>query len=61
MLRLLYICLSYLLQPVVLLLMWYKGRKQPAYRKRLWERYGIYDEIGKTESKRGGNPCGIGW
>ncbi|HDV7283367.1 lipid IV(A) 3-deoxy-D-manno-octulosonic acid transferase [Mannheimia haemolytica] len=51
MLRLLYICLSYLLQPVVLLLMWYKGRKQPAYRKRLWERYGIYDESEKPKAK----------
>ncbi|HDZ6723095.1 TPA: lipid IV(A) 3-deoxy-D-manno-octulosonic acid transferase [Mannheimia haemolytica] len=51
MLRLLYICLSYLLQPVVLLLMWYKGRKQLAYRKRLWERYGIYDESEKPKAK----------
>ncbi|HGO5856526.1 TPA: lipid IV(A) 3-deoxy-D-manno-octulosonic acid transferase [Mannheimia haemolytica] len=51
MLRLLYICLSYLLQPVILLLMWYKGRKQPAYRKRLWERYGIYDESEKPKTK----------
>ncbi|HHW7569433.1 TPA: lipid IV(A) 3-deoxy-D-manno-octulosonic acid transferase [Mannheimia haemolytica] len=51
MLRLLYICLSYLLQPVVLLLMWYKGRKQPAYRKRLWERYGIYEESEKPKAK----------
>lgn len=51
MLRLLYICLSYLLQPVVLLLMWYKGRKQPAYRKRLWERYGIYDESENRKQK----------
>ncbi|MFA9488452.1 MULTISPECIES: lipid IV(A) 3-deoxy-D-manno-octulosonic acid transferase [unclassified Mannheimia] len=51
MLRLLYICLSYLLQPVVLFLMWYKGRKQPAYRKRLWERYGVYDEAEKPNAK----------
>ncbi|MDY2947545.1 MAG: lipid IV(A) 3-deoxy-D-manno-octulosonic acid transferase [Mannheimia varigena] len=51
MLRLLYICLSYLLQPVILLLMWYKGRKQPAYRKRLWERYGVYDEAEKPKAK----------
>ena len=51
MLRLLYICLSYLLQPVILLLMWYKGRKQPAYRKRLWERYGVYDESEKPKAK----------
>lgn len=51
MLRLLYICLSYLLQPVILLLMWYKGRKQPAYRKRLWERYGIYDASAKPKAK----------
>lgn len=51
MLRLFYICLSYLLQPVILLLMWYKGRKQPAYRKRLWERYGIYDESEKPKAK----------
>lgn len=43
MLRFLYIFLSYVLQPFVLLLMWYKGRKQPEYRNRLWERYGIYD------------------
>lgn len=51
MLRVLYICLSYLLQPVILLLMWYKGRKQPAYRKRLWERYGVYDEAEKPKAK----------
>lgn len=51
MLRLLYICLSYLLQPVILLLMWYKGRKQPAYRKRLRERYGVYDEAEKPKAK----------
>lgn len=51
MLRLLYISLSYLLQPMILLLMWYKGRKQPAYRKRLWERYGIYDEAEKPKPK----------
>lgn len=51
MLRLLYICLSYLLQPIVLFLMWYKGRKQPAYRKRLWERYGIYEEAKKPKAK----------
>lgn len=51
MLRLLYICLSYFLQPLVLFLMWYKGRKQPAYRKRLWERYGIYDELEKPKAK----------
>lgn len=51
MLRLLYISLSYLLQPIILLLMWYKGRKQPAYRKRLWERYGIYDETEKPKPR----------
>ncbi|MDD0823665.1 lipid IV(A) 3-deoxy-D-manno-octulosonic acid transferase [Mannheimia sp. AT1] len=51
MLRLLYIGLSYLLQPLVLFLMWYKGRKQPAYRKRLWERYGIYEQSDKPEAK----------
>lgn len=51
MIRLLYICLSYLLQPFILLLMWYKGRKQPAYRKRLWERYGVYDETEKPKAK----------
>lgn len=31
--------------------MWYKGRRQPAYRKRLWERYGIYDEAEKPKAK----------
>lgn len=53
MLRFCYILLTYLIQPLVLLLMWKKGRKQPDYRKRLWERYGYYGDIAKP------NPQGI--
>lgn len=42
MLRFLYTFLLYLAQPLILLIMFYRGRKQPAYRKRLMERYGYY-------------------
>lgn len=51
MLRLLYICLSYLVQPLVLLSLWHKGQKQPAYRERLSERYAIYDKEKKPKGK----------
>lgn len=45
MLRHLYTLLTYLLQPFILLLMCQRGRKLPEYRKRLLERYGVYQEI----------------
>ncbi|VEI46664.1 3-deoxy-D-manno-octulosonic-acid transferase [Actinobacillus equuli] len=38
-----YTILSYIIQPLILLMMWNRGRKQPAYRRRLWERYGYYN------------------
>lgn len=43
--RLLYTLLSYLAQPLVLLLMWKKGFHLPPYRSRLFERYAIYRGI----------------
>lgn len=45
MLRQFYTLLSYLIQPIVLLLMWYRGRGVPEYRKRLLERYGFYPNL----------------
>lgn len=45
MLRHLYTLLLYLAQPLVLLSMWRKGRKQPEYRQRLSERYGFYGSL----------------
>ncbi|MDO4697320.1 MAG: lipid IV(A) 3-deoxy-D-manno-octulosonic acid transferase [Pasteurellaceae bacterium] len=45
MLRHLYTLLFYLVQPLVLLSMWRKGRKQPEYRQRLSERYGFYGSL----------------
>lgn len=51
MLRFFYTLLSYFIQPIVLLLMWKKGLKQPDYRKRLWERYGYYDQYVQPKSK----------
>lgn len=42
MLHICYTVLSYLLQPVVLLMFYCLGIKQPEYRKRLKERYGFY-------------------
>ncbi|WP_150538737.1 lipid IV(A) 3-deoxy-D-manno-octulosonic acid transferase [Actinobacillus vicugnae] len=43
MLHLFYTILSYIIQPFILLMMWNRGRKQPAYRHRLAERYAYYD------------------
>lgn len=43
MLRFCYTCLMYLIQPLLLLMMFKRGVKQPDYRKRLPERYGYYD------------------
>lgn len=45
MLRRIYTLLSYIIQPLILLLMWQRGRKQPEYRQRLAERYGCYDRM----------------
>ena len=45
MLRRFYTLLTYLIQPIILLLMWYRGRKLPEYRQRLAERYGFYGKL----------------
>ncbi|MGX3066664.1 lipid IV(A) 3-deoxy-D-manno-octulosonic acid transferase [Ursidibacter arcticus] len=45
MLRPLYTLLSYIIQPLLLLVMWYRGRTLPEYRQRLSERYGFYSKI----------------
>ncbi|MGX2969091.1 lipid IV(A) 3-deoxy-D-manno-octulosonic acid transferase [Ursidibacter sp. B-7004-1] len=45
MLRHLYTLLSYIIQPLVLLVMWYRGRTLPEYRQRLSERYGFYSKM----------------
>lgn len=47
MLRFWYTLLSYCIQPLILLFMWKKSLKQPNYRKRLSERYGIYPHFTK--------------
>ena len=44
MLRRIYTLLIYLIQPMILLFIWYRGRKLPEYRHRLTERYGFYGE-----------------
>lgn len=41
MLRILYSLVLYLLTPVILLLLWRRGRKSPAYRQRWGERFGF--------------------
>lgn len=50
MIRLIYTVLSYLMQPIILLLMWKRGGKLPAYRRRLQERYGCYHGIPKPQA-----------
>lgn len=47
MLRIFYTVISYIIQPFILLMMWKRGYKQPAYRHRLFERYGCYHELAK--------------
>ncbi|AFJ48934.1 lipid IV(A) 3-deoxy-D-manno-octulosonic acid transferase [Shimwellia blattae] len=42
MLQLLYTTLLYLIQPLIWIRLWLRGRKAPAYRKRWGERYGFY-------------------
>ena len=42
MLQSLYTALLYLIQPVIWIRLWVRGRKAPAYRKRWGERYGYY-------------------
>ncbi|MBV4414251.1 lipid IV(A) 3-deoxy-D-manno-octulosonic acid transferase [Enterobacteriaceae bacterium YMB-R22] len=42
MLQLLYTALFYLIQPLIWIRLWLRGRKAPAYRKRWAERYGFY-------------------
>lgn len=42
MLELLYTTLLYLIQPLIWVRLWVRGRKAPAYRKRWGERYGFY-------------------
>ncbi|WP_336856114.1 lipid IV(A) 3-deoxy-D-manno-octulosonic acid transferase [Pseudescherichia vulneris] len=44
MLQLLYTALFYLIQPLIWLRLWVRGRKAPAYRKRWGERYGFYKQ-----------------
>lgn len=44
MLQLLYTTLFYLVQPLIWLRLWVRGRKAPAYRKRWGERYGFYKQ-----------------
>ncbi|WP_373777081.1 lipid IV(A) 3-deoxy-D-manno-octulosonic acid transferase [Glaesserella sp.] len=50
MLRRFYTLLSYLIQPLILLMMWKRSLKLPEYRKRLWERYGFYGNIAKPKA-----------
>ena len=50
MLQLLYTTLFYLIQPLIWVRLWVRGRKAPAYRKRWGERYGFY----RTPLKPGG-------
>lgn len=49
MLRKIYTVLIYLIQPIILLLMWQRGRKQPEYRLRLKERYGFYGKMARPQ------------
>ncbi|EMH4164868.1 lipid IV(A) 3-deoxy-D-manno-octulosonic acid transferase [Pluralibacter gergoviae] len=42
MLELLYTALLYLIQPLIWIRLWVRGRKAPAYRKRWGERYGFF-------------------
>lgn len=49
MLQFFYTVLSYLIQPLVLLIMWQRGMKQPDYRKRLAERYACYNGLSAPE------------
>ena len=42
MLELLYTALLYLIQPLIWIRLWVRGRKAPAYRERWGERYGFY-------------------
>lgn len=44
MLRFCYTVLAYLIQPLLLLMMWRRSLKLPAYRQRLKERYGFYGD-----------------
>lgn len=44
MLQLLYTALFYLIQPLIWIRLWVRGRKAPAYRKRWGERYGFYHQ-----------------
>lgn len=48
--RLIYTLLLYILSPLILLHFWLRGRKAPAYRKRINERLGRYN----THYKKGG-------
>ena len=46
--RFFYICLSYLIQPLVWLRLSWRARKQPEYLKNLGERYGLYAQRAPT-------------
>ncbi len=41
--RLLYTALLYLLLPLILLRLWWRGRLAPAYRRRVGERFGLFE------------------
>ncbi|GAB7268999.1 hypothetical protein DZS_03910 [Dickeya ananatis] len=49
MLQTLYTFLFYMIQPLIWLRLWLRGRKIPAYRKRWGERYGFYQSQVKPE------------
>ena len=46
--RFFYICLSYLIQPLVWLRLSWRARKQPEYLQNLGERYGLYAQRAPT-------------
>ncbi|MDY0972827.1 lipid IV(A) 3-deoxy-D-manno-octulosonic acid transferase [Siccibacter turicensis] len=50
MLQSLYTALLYLIQPVIWIRLWVRGRKAPAYRKRWGERYGYYPSTLKLKA-----------
>jgi 3-deoxy-D-manno-octulosonic-acid transferase len=43
MIRVAYSFFLYLLTPLILLRLWYRGKKAPDYRKRIAERFGVFD------------------
>ncbi|MCJ8338330.1 MAG: lipid IV(A) 3-deoxy-D-manno-octulosonic acid transferase [Pseudomonadales bacterium] len=47
-LRAIYSCIFYLLTPVMLFKLWLRGRKSPAYRQRIGERFGFASKVSDT-------------